>query len=599
MLKEIGCKKKQPHTMDGTVQRNLINVARGEEKADLVIVNGNVLCVYTGELLKGYSVSIKGEKIAYLGSKADHTIGPETEIINAQGKVLIPGLIEGHTHLCWLYTIEEFLKHSITGGITTIITETMEAFPIMGYKGVLDILKSAQNQPIKIFATAPSMVSISHMAQAQGPHREIIQNLLARDDILGLGETYWQALFHDTDRILSLFNETLRFGKIIEGHSSGAKGSKLSAYIASGVSSCHEPIDADQVLERLRQGIYVMVREGSVRRDLIAISKIKDESIDLRRLILVTDGITPDELLEKGYLEYVVQKAINLGFNPVKAIQMATLNVAEHFSLDTIIGGIAPGKYADIVIIPNLNTIKAEYVIANGKLIARNGDLLTSPRKHIFSKSSLSSIHLSKKLTPNDFLIPIESGIAQAKVRIIDQITDLVTRELQLSVSILDGQVKSDVSADILKVAAIDRINKPGKMFTGLVKGFGMKNGAFASSATWDSSDILVVGVNEEDMARAVNRIMDLQGGVVVCANGEVRAELPLPVLGLISNQSIEFIVQKLEDIKEKLKELGCSLADPHLTLGILTCAAIPYFRICEEGLVNLKDGKTLNLFVS
>lgn len=579
--------------------KGLINVALGKEQADLVITSGDVLNVYTGELLKNWSVGIKGDRIAYLGNEVEHTIGPETEVIDAEGKVLIPGLIDGHTHLCWFFRIDEFLRHAIPGGTTTVITETMETLPIMGHEGVLEMLESIKDQPIKLFATGPSMVSISRMAQAKGPEREMLRELLVRDDIVGLGETYWQALIQDTDRVVPLFYETLRSGKAIEGHAAGAKGNKLSAYIAAGVSSCHESVSAEDAIERLRLGIYVMVREGSVRRDLEAVSEIRNQGVDLRRMILVSDGILPNDLLEKGYMEYIVQKAINLGFDPVTAIQMATLNVAEHFSLGNVIGGIAPGRYADILVIPELNKIDAELVISNGKVVARHGELMVSPRKHVYSAASLNTVRLPKRFSSADFSIPAGKDILCTRVRVIDQVTDLVTRELQIEVSASDGEIRSDVSRDILKVAAIERANNQGKLFVGLVRGFGLKSGAFASTGAWDTSDIVVVGSNDEDMAGAVNRIVDLQGGIVVYADGKVQAELPLEVWGLISTRPVGFVAARVKKIEQRLKELGCSLSDPHLTLTTLTCAAIPHLRICEEGLVSIREGKREELMVT
>ena len=578
--------------------KGLINVALGKEKADLVITRGNVLNVYSGELLKNWSVCIKGDRIAFLGTEVDHTIGPNTEVIDAEGKVLIPGLIDGHTHLCWFFRIDEFLRHAMPGGTTTVITETVETFPIMGREGVLEMLESIRDQPIKLFATGPSMVSISRMAQAKGPEREMLRELLVRDDMLGLGETYWQALMQDTDRVVPLFYETLRSGKEIEGHSAGAKGNKLAAYIASGVSSCHESISVEDALERLRQGIYVMVREGSVRRDLKAVSEIKDRGVDLRRMILVSDGIVPKDILEYGYMEYVVQKAINLGFDPVTAIQMTTLNVAEHFSLDKIIGGIGPGRYADILIIPELSRIDPELVISNGKVIAQNGELVVSPRKHPYSEATLNTVHIPKKISPADFSIQVKGGLKQIRLRVIDQVTDLVTKEFQVEVPVSEGEIRSDLSRDILKVAAIERTNNQGKIFVGLVRGFGMRSGAFASTGGWDTSDIVVVGVNDDDMAGAVNRIVDLQGGIVIYAGGEVLAELPLEAWGLVSTRSVEFVAARLAKMEEILKELGCSFEDPHLTLTTLTCAAIPHLRICEEGLVSIREGKRVDLIV-
>ena len=577
--------------------KELINVTLGKAKADLAIVNATLFNVYTGELLDKYSVGIKGEWIAYVGNDPKDTIGPNTYVIDATGKTIIPGLIDGHTHLAdGRYVISEFLEYAMLGGTTTIVTETMEPFSVMGCEGVVDFLDSLSEQPIKIFGTAPAMVSISK--RARGIPKENLTELLSRDDILGLGESYWQGVIQEPGRFLPFLEQALLSGKRLEGHSAGAKGKKLMAYLVPGISSCHEPITAEEVLERLRLGIHVMVREGSIRSDLLAISAIKDAGVDLRRLILVSDGIRPGDLLKKGYMEWLVQKAIDCGFDPVHAIQMVTINVAEYFYLDGIIGGIAPGKYADIVIIPDPRTIKAEYVISKGKIIAKQGDLLVSARKHTFSPDSLNSIHLSREFEPADFSLPVEKEATHVSVRVIDQVTDLVTKELIMSVPVIQGEIRSDVSKDILKVAAIDRRYVPGEIFVGLIKGFRLRTGAIACSAAWDTSDIIVVGENGEDMAGAVNRICALQGGVAVYVKGKILAEIPMPIFGRMSDIPVPMIAQREEEIGRTMQDLGFPFDDPLLTINTLTTAAIPFLRICEEGLVNLKDGRTVGLIV-
>ena len=581
-------------TSEETLQ--LMNVALGKEKADLAIVNARLVNVYTGELLENHAVSIKDQWIAYVGPNPADTIGPKTEIIDAAGKTVIPGLIDGHTHLAWFFSVDEVLKYVCGGGTTLIVTETLELYPVGGYDGVVDFLESLKDQPIKILATAPPMISISHTAQ--GIPADELQKLLARGDILGIGESYWQAVLQEPELMLPTLEQSLLAGKTLEGHTAGASEKKLSAYVAAGISSCHEPIDEQQVLAGLGMGLHIMIREGSIRRDLESIAKIKDRGIDTRRLILVTDGISPLDIMEKGYMEFVVQKAIDCGFAPIEAIQMATLNVAEHFSIDGLVGGIAPGRYADLAIIPDVSNIDAHVVISSGRVIAENSRLLVQPRKHEFKPASLNSLHLSQKLTPAHFAIQAPEGVRTAKVRVIDLVTDLVTAELHMDVPVTNGRIEVDVNQDLLKIAAVDRTNHPGRTFTGLIKGFGLKSGAMACSAAWDTSDIVVIGADDADMAAAVNRIHDLQGGAVVCNNGNVVAELPLPVLGIISELPIEDLSQQLDAIKKASSRLGVAFANPLLTLITSTGAAIPYLRICEEGLVNLKDGLTLGLFV-
>ncbi len=576
----------------------LIDTALGKLKADMVIVNADLVNVYSGELLKGYSVAIKGDRIAYVGGNAAHTIGPDTKVIDATEKTLIPGLIDAHSNLFCYYPVDEFLKYAMGGGTTAIITETVAiSFPL-GYQGIRQFLEAIRDQPIKIFATAPPMVTLSPAARASALSPETLQRLLRRDDIVGLGETNWPPVLEGEERILKLFVQTLGLGKTLEGHSPGARGNKLVAYFASGISSCHEPITAEEVLERLRLGVHTMIKEGGIRRDLENIAKIKDEPIDFRRLVLATDGVDPKHLMEHGYMESVVQKAIDLGFDPMVAIQMVTINAAEHFSLDKLIGGIAPGKYADMAIIPDLRTIQAEVVISNGQIIAKKGQVLVSPRKYSYPKSSLRSVRLPRRLEPADFKIPVE-GDTPVTVRIINQFTELVTREEQVAITPTKGRLEGDLGRDILKIAVIERTNQPGQMFVGFVKGFNLKRGSFASSATWDLSGIAVVGTNDEDMAAAVNRVFELQGGAVVCAEGKVLAELPLPIGGVAVDLPMERVLQKCAEVQQKMTELGTSLPDVHLTLTTLTTSFIPFFRICEAGLIDIREGKVVGLIVS
>jgi adenine deaminase len=340
----------------------------------------------------------------------------------------------------------------------------------------------------------------------------------------------------------------------------------------------------------------VMLREGSIRRDLEAVSRIKDMHVDLRRVILATDSVDPYDLLEKGYMEYVVQKAIDLGFNPMDAIRMATLNAAEHFCLDGIVGGIAPGKCADMVIIPDLRTIRPEYVISDGQIAARGGELLVPPRQHVYTEASRTSIHLPAELAPEDFSIRVDETVSSMQVRVMDLVTELVTKEWKAEMPVVGGRIGVDLERDILKAAAIDRTHNPGRMFVGLVRGFKMREGAFAISTAWDVSDIVVVGADDNDMAAAVNRVRAMQGGMAVCRRGEVIAEFALPVWGMATELPMDAIRQKLNDIDKAAARLGVCLSRPYLTLGTLTTSAIPFLKICEEGLVNLRDGQTVGL---
>jgi adenine deaminase len=574
----------------------LMAAAMGKIPADLAIQHATLVNVYTGELLEDTTVCVKGRWIAHVGKAAPVLIGTDTKVVDAAGKVLAPGLIDGHTHLVWLFSIPEFVRHAAPGGTTTVVAETMEAYPVAGLDGVLDVMASFAGQPIKIFGTAPTMASTSRAASGVAP--EDLEKILSLEDVVGLGESYWQAVLQDPDRYLPEMAAALDRGKTLEGHSAGAKGGKLSAYLAAGISSCHEPITAEEVLERIRLGLHVLIREGSIRRDLAAIARIQEFGVDTRRLVLSTDGVSPADLVEKGYMNYVVQKAIDSGFAPVAAIQMATLNVAEHFGLDSLVGGIAPGRCADMILLPAVDRIEPEVVIADGRVIAETGVLVVSPRVHSYASANRRTIRLPEPATAEQFAIITDKKEGAVEVRVVDMVTDLVSKEVHLEVAAAGGTVSADPEQDLLKVAAVDRRITPGKTFTGLIRGFGLKKGALAASSAWDTADIVAVGAADEDLAAAVNRIAELQGGAVLCVDGRVAEEIPLPVLGIISDLSMKELAEKLSAMTRAISDLGCPFPDPLLSLAALTGAAIPFIRICEEGLVDFKTGKTVGVFV-
>ncbi|MFO7709036.1 MAG: adenine deaminase C-terminal domain-containing protein [Desulfobacterales bacterium] len=575
----------------------LMQVALGEAPADLVVLDADLVNVYTGEVQKRISVAVKGRWVARVSADVRDVIGPATRAIDAGGRTLTPGLIDGHTHLAWVYTAAEFAPFAAAAGVTTAVTETMESYPVGGLAAVVDFLESCRGQPIRILATAPAMASISTTARGIDPGDLSI--LLAREDVLGLGESYWQAVLQKPEVFLPALAAAHRAGKLLEGHTAGASEKKLSAYLAAGVSSCHEPIDADQVLARLRLGVHVMAREGSIRRDLEAISRIRDTGADLRRLILASDGASPQDLVQGRYMDFVVRKAIACGFTPVQAIQMTTLNVAEHFRLDGVMGGIAPGRLADMVLIPQPADFTPQTVICDGRVIFEEGRLMAPPRRHAFTPQSLNTIRLPRRLTPSDFVVAAQTAAAAVRVRAMKMVTDLVTAEHHIDLPVSNGELQAAPGSGLCKIAAVDRTHTPGKLFTGFIQGFGLSRGAVACSAAWDTSDIIILGAEEGDMARAVNRVAELQGGAVVCVAGRIVAEVPMPIFGIASDLPVAELTERLEALKQALASLGVAFPDPLLSLIALTGAAIPYLRICEEGLVNLKDGRRVGLFVS
>ncbi len=575
--------------------KRLVKVAKGEIPADLVILNGDLINVYSGEILSGFSIAIKDERIACIGKDVSYCIGDKTCIIHADGMSIIPGLIDSHTHLLMYSPVHEVIKYAIKGGTTTIVSEAIELVFPYGIFGITDFLNWIKNQPIRILITIPAIHSISPLGQKKVINLKDFRALLGIDNILGLGETIWSSILNEDMRIISLISETLEMGKLIEGHGAGAKGKYLCSFVASGISSCHESVSTEDIIERLRLGLYAMIREGDIRKELDSISNIKNMNLDFRRIILVSDGVAPNTLIKHGYMNYILQKAINKGFDPIKAIQMVTINPAEHFKLDHLIGGIAPHRYADIVIIPDLKNIKPIYVISNGKLLLKEEKILQEPRIPKYRKEPFPSINIPK-LTPADFVISTKKD-GMVKVRVINLVSPLVTKELLWNLPINNGQVLLDLDEDILKIAALTKSNHTIDKFVGFIKGFGLKKGAFATSAVWDACLIIVVGTNENDMANAVNRVLEIGGGIAISEGGQIVVELNMPIGGVIADMPINKIAKYMHDIQIKLESFGCSLPDAHLTLSTLTTPYIPFIKISEKGMFDIKACTFVSLF--
>jgi len=579
--------------------RSLANVALGNEKADLAILGGDVVNVYSGELLEGWAVAVKGDRIAYVGPDASHTVDHETRVIDASGKVLIPGFIDGHAHVMHTYgTLDEFLKYVIPTGTTTIISETLDFAFTLGYEGALEYLEACRNQPIKLFATAPSTIANGQLDYRSNITSEQFQNLLEHEMILGVGESNWVPAIRGNQALFELFAHTLSFGKKLEGHAAGAKGNKLVAFAATGNSSDHEPITADEALDRLRLGMYVLIREGDVRNDLEAVSKIKDWNVDLRRLSISTDGIGVKHLMNVGYLNSVAQKAIELGFDPITAIQMVSLNVAEHFGIDDVVGGISPGRFADVIVIANLKNIKPEVVISNGRIIAQKGVCMIEPEKHKYPDILRDTIRFPRDIGPEDFSIRVDHEAGQVTARVIDLGRDIANKEAQMEMNVVDCEVKADVERNIIKISAIDRVHNSGKMFTGLIRGFGLKKGAIGVTASWDAANIIVVGASDQDMAKAVEHIRKMGGGSVVVVDGQVLADLPMPIACQTSELPMKEIDARMDQIQQIVSDLGCTLPYAHLMMVTLTTTIVPSIRISTSGLLDIKSGKTVDLFV-
>jgi adenine deaminase len=410
--------------------------------------------------------------------------------------------------------------------------------------------------------------------------------LLNDPKCLGIGEIYWGNIFlegRQGERVKELASIALDLGKRVEGHSAGAVGRKLQAYTHFGVSSCHEPITEDEVLERLRLGYWVMIREGAVRKELPGVKGIFGKKIDFRRLILVTDGMDPEAFMEEGYLDASLKRALKLGVPPEIAYQMVTINVAEHFHLDHLIGSLSPGKMADFLIIPSPNEFSPQLIMCAGQIIFKDGRSTVNPRKVNFPD------FMSRNVEVQDFRFP--SIPRKGKVRAIELVTDLVTKE-----RIVDLEDPEE-SKDLLMLLAIDRVGTGGA-FMGLLKGFGLQKGAYGSTTCWDTIDMIVVGCDTQSMEMVIGRLKEIGGGGVYAIEDKIIAESPAPIWGVYSKNPMAILREEVKKIEDSMKRSGVRWQKPVLTIDVLTTPAIPHLRMTHHGYVRLRDRKVLPLVV-
>ena len=577
----------------------LVDVALGRSPADLLVRGGTVANVFTTELLPRTDVAVSEGRIAYVGPDGRHTVGDATMILEADDQAVVPGLIDGHTHIFESrYSLAEFLRFAVPGGTTTVITEIGGLPAILGRRAVDELLAAMANQPIKLFATVPPLVALQPFMEDQAPPLEAYEAWLADPGVLGLGELYWGPLLRGDRRLFALIEATRAAGRRPEGHSAGARGRRLAAYVAAGVISCHEPITAEEALERARLGLATMLREGEIRQDLAAFAPLwKQGDIDLRRLVLVTDSQGPERLRTLGYLDHNVRRAIELGLDPVRAIQLATLNPAEHFGLEGRVGSVAPGRCADLLLVPDLATFRPSVVLSDGQVVARDGSLTVEPRSPTFPRHFYSTVKRPRIVRPADFVVRAPAaGLIDA--RTIEITTNLVTAEASVRLDPSGGELRADPERDVVKIASLDRARRTGELFVGFLRGYGLRRGALATSMTWDAQSMVVVGADDRDMALAACRLLDSQGGVAVCAGGELQAEFEAPLGGLLSEAPLDRIAADLDVVEGTLRELGCSSSTPILTADVMTTPAIPHLRITDRGYVRLRDGELLGLFL-
>ena len=559
---------------------DLIAVARGDKPADLVLKDARIINTFTGEIERG-DVAVYQDRIAGIGeySKAQ-------EVIDLKGKYLAPGFINGHIHIeSSMLHPSQYARAVVPHGTTSIVTDLHEIGNVSGSAGIKFVLDCARDLPLDFFFMAPSCVPATHMetagADIEAPE---IARLLKLKNNVGLGEMMnypgvINAFGPVIDKILA------SRGTIVAGHAPGLGGKQLNAYISAGIYSDHETTALNEGKEKLRRGMYLMIREGSSEKNLETLLPLVTDKT-WHRCMFVVDDRSCSDLLNDGDVDAVVRKAIKLGLDPVRAIQLTTINSAEYHRFYDL-GAVAPGYRANLVVLTDLKKLKVDMVFYNGRLAASGG-------RYLGSYSGKTPPKLLKSVNVRSFDIKVlQLKITGDSFPVIEIVPgQIVTRKTLLKVP--KGIFKADTKKDILKAVVIERHKGTGNIGLGLVKGFGIKQGAIASTIAHDSHNIVVVGTSDADIYAAVKGIEQMQGGLVTCKDGKVIARLPLPICGLLSTNKAEKVSRQFDALERAARRLGSLPPAPFAILSFIALPVIPELRLTDMGIVDVTQFKLI-----
>ena len=583
------------HSMSRDERISLMNTTLGTVPADVILSGGQLVNVYSAEILPHLWVAVKGARIAYVGPPDPSIVGEKTEMHELNNRFILPGFIDGHTHLDSIFQVGAYAEYALAFGNTTAVSEMAMTANAMGVKGVQYFLREIEALPLRVFVLAPPGVPPFPAVETSRPFPfEAFQKLLSMDRCLGVGESYWPRVTDFEERALTQYECSERAGKTREGHAAGARGGKLQAYRAAGTTSCHESVTAEEALEKLRLGMAVMIREGYVRRELDAVSGIARKGVDLSNAMIVTDIADPQELVERGGMNLLLKKAVGLGFEPVRAIQMVTVNVARYFGLHDL-GGIAPGNMADLVVVDDLKEFHCHKVWAGGRLAAQEENPIVTLERISYPGESRRSIAV-ERVSPEVFRIPWPHS--KAKIRAVEILNETITQEAPVDMELRRGSLVADPSRDMVKAAVFNKSSRKAAPGLGFAKGTGLRSGALAMSILWDTNNILILGTTDEEMAAAMNELIRMRGGMVVVQGETVVAEAPLPICGIISPEPLPRIVREIQVVESACHRLGSSLARPFLALQTFSFTGLPFLRLTDLGLVDIKKMTIVPLFL-
>lgn len=588
--------------------RKLVDCAMGRIPADLVVRNGKWVCVQSGEIVPSTDIAVLDGRIAFVGDSAEHTIGEHTQIIEAEGRYLCPGLLDAHMHVeSGMLTVTEFVRAVAPRGTTGMFIDPHEIANVLGLEGVRLMTDEAAIQPIHVFVQMPSCVPSAPGMETPGATigpREVAE-AMQWDGIIGLGEMMnFPGVFNSDPAVHAELEETRKANKVIGGHyASPDLGLPFHGYVAGGAEDDHEGTTLEDAVLRVRQGMKVMMRYGSAWHDVAALVKAVTElGLDSRHFILCTDDSHSATLVQEGHMDRVLRHAIAQGLKPMQAIQMATINTAVHFGVSRDLGMIAPGRFADIVVVSDLVNFHAELVIAKGKVIASAGKLLVELPAYSYPDWATHSVRLKRILTSQDFELTVpQPQNGKAVANIIGVIENQApTRHLKREVTIVNGKVVLDGEADLAKIALVERHRASGIVQVGLVSGFGFdQKCAIATTVAHDSHHMIVVGTDEGMMAQAANHLAEAGGGQIVIRDGQIIGMVHLPIAGLMSNKRAEVVAAEADSVLKGFKACGCQLNNPNMQLSLLALVVIPALRISDRGLVDVTQFRFLPVIES
>ena len=576
----------------------LVRVAQGEKPAELVIRHANLVSVTTHEILPDADIAVARGRVAYLGlgeHTAEHCIGPDTLVVDATGLYAAPGLMDSHIHVeSAMIGVAEYARAVVPRGTTGIFCDPHEVGNVAGMPGVRAMFEDARRVPLKAMMTPPSCVPAVTGVEDTGAEVTAadIADSMGWDNVVALGEMMnFPGILADEKNAIDEVRATLAADRVVTGHfPSPDRDRGLNAYVAAGVSSCHESGSFDEVLAKLRLGMWVQLRQGSAWLNLPGyLPQLVASGVDLRHCLLCSDDNHPHTLVDEGHMDRILRTAVELGLDPVTALQMATINCAEYFGLGHDMGSITPGKCADIVLLDDLETFRARKVFIDGELVAEDGRVLFSVAPYNWPEWMTHTMNLGFSPTVETFRIPAPGRVdGTARVRAMGiEPGDTLTRDIVVEVPVVGGALQADPAHDVLKVAVFDRHHgAAGTHAFGFVTGFGI-HGALAQTVSHDAHNLLVMGDNDEDMALAARTLAECGGGEVAVADGEVLALVELPVCGLMSTERVEVVAEKVGAARRAWEQMGCTMPSPFMTMGVMSLACVPELRLTNRGYVN------------